>query len=477
METELSPVMSPTILTLFGVTGDLSARLVIPALFDLFQKNLLPENLSVLGFARSEWTDGDLQSHVIDSIKINRKWVDESLAETFSQHFSYVIGNANEVDTFIALKKKIVAIEDSWGICSNKLFYFSVSPSLFKNIAQNLAAVGLNIPCSTVTGWTRLLIEKPFGSNLQTAKELDSFLLKSYKEEQIFRIDHYLDKEVNQNIIAFRFSNSIFEPSWDNKHIESIHIRLLESAGVENRGAFFDSVGALRDVGANHLLQVLSLLTMDRPESLQAHDLRNKRMELFKHISVLSEEEIVQFTKRGQYVGFRDIDGVAHDSQTETYFKLQLNLKDRRWENIPIIIEAGKRMGTARKGAVVTYKHPDPCLCPVEMGHLKNRVTFSLSEPEGISISFMAKPPSLKYTLTDELFSFNIHDVYDEKLHINEYEQVLLDCFTGDQSRFVSTGEIESMWKIIDPIIDAWNNDVVPLHLYNPDSDEILNEG
>jgi 6-phosphogluconate dehydrogenase len=292
-----------------------------------------------------------------------------------------------------------------------------------------------------------------------------------FREEQIYRIDHYLAKEALQNILTFRFANDIFENVWSSEYIERIDIRGWETLGVESRGNFYDGIGALRDVGQNHLLQMLALITMDHPGSLSSEAIRRARFDLVQQLRLPNETHVRQRTFRAQYEGYQTIAGVQPDSKTETYFKAEVGLVHPKWRGVPVMIEWGKRMGEVKKDIVVTFKHVTPCLCPPE-GHRQNTVTFSLEPEEKISVSLWAKQPGLSYQMAPKSLEFSLRGTEQRTQYVEEYEKLLLDAVQGDQTLFVSTEEVRAMWQAVDPIVEAWQKDVVPLAMYKPDTNE-----
>lgn len=462
----------PTVLVIFGATGDLMVKKIVPALYHLYEKQKLPKMFKVFGVARRPLTDQEFHEHIGQilrehpDVKTNKDDVDK-----FFNYFSYHQGNFDVSSDYKSLAKILGRVDNEWKVCSNKLFYLAVPPDATKPIFKHLAASGLTIPCGPNEGWTRVIVEKPFGENQKTAEELDMLLGKLFKEEQIYRIDHYLAKEMLQNILNFRFSNTLFEQSWNNKFIEKIEIRLLESIGVEGRGGFYDGVGALRDVGQNHLLQMLALITMEDPGNLEAETVRRLRAQVLNSLRVFTSREIKNYTFRGQYKGYREIKGVVTNSKTETYFKVLAFLDSTRWQGVPIILESGKRLEKSKE-IVVTFKHPSPCLCPPGK-HFKNTVTFSLEPKEAITIDFLSKTPGLTHAIEKRSFDFTIRDLENKSQYVEEYEKLLLDCINGNQLLFLSTEEVKTTWNYIDPIINAWKKDQVPLVMYQPDNDEV----
>jgi glucose-6-phosphate 1-dehydrogenase len=276
--------------------------------------------------------------------------------EKFLQRFVFQQGDFERQSDYVALAERLGATDSEWKACSNKLFYLAVPPDFLKTIVNHLATSELTKPCSPEEGWTRVLVEKPFGRDLTTAEKLDELLGKLFKEEQIYRIDHYLAKEMLQNILTFRFSNNLFEKIWNNQFIEQIEIKLWETLGVELRGPFYDGVGALRDMGQNHIMQMLALVTMERPSSFTATAIRDQRVAILKTLPELSKKEVAENTLRAQYDGYQTIKGVSPTSTTETYFKVKTELTSPRWKGVPIIMESGKRMGEKKKEIIITIR-------------------------------------------------------------------------------------------------------------------------
>ncbi len=463
----------PTILVIFGATGDLMRKKLAPALFHLQQKGKLPEHFKIVAFSRRDFDDHVYREYLAEILQKHHN----IKPENFSSHlglYTYVKGDFTERGSYQGLAGKLKGIDAGWGLCSNKLFYLAVAPEMYRTIFNELASSGLTEPCSPEEGWSRIIVEKPFGKDFTTAQKLDELLGKLFREVQIYRIDHYLAKEMLQNILAFRFSNNLFEKNWSNEAIERIDIKLWEKLGVEERGVFYDSIGALRDVGQNHLLQMLALVTMELPPGVSAPAVREKRAQILARMRSPSLSAIKESSVRAQYIGYRSIKGVNPDSATETYFRVVANLETARWRGVPIVIESGKRLGKAKKEIVVTFKHPTPCLCLGE--HHQNKVVFALEPEEKISIHFWSKKPGLETTFEGRTFDFLLRGSGQRVQYVEEYEKLLLDCIAGDQTLFISTEEVRAMWKFIDPIIRAWKRGVIPLKEYQPDTDIITEE-
>ncbi len=460
--------LNPTILVIFGITGDLSRQKLIPALFHLHRKGMLPKLFQIIGFSRQELTDADLRVRVKEIVGALSK-DDVAMLESFLQLFTYRQGFFNRKQGYAKLAEYLGRTDDAWKICSNKLFYLAVPPQYYPKIFTNLASTGLTEPCSPEEGWTRVIVEKPFGKNLRTAQGIDERLGKLFNEEQIYRIDHYLGKETVQNILAFRFSNSFLEPAWDRNSIESIHVRLWEEIGVDRRGEFYDGVGALRDVGQNHLLQMLALFTMERPKNFSAEEVRRGRYEALRALKIIPLKEIPLQTVRAQYEAYETTKGVKSNSKTETYFKITASLQSPRFKGVPIYLEAGKKMPEAKAEIVVVFKPRSPYLCnTLDGSRCANVLRYKIQPDEGVSLSFWVKRPGSDMAVEEKDFSFNYRASYDKHLFIEPYEKLILDTIQGNQTLFVSTDEIKASWRFIDPIVRAWKKNLAPLSIYAP---------
>lgn len=476
MESQQKERNIPTIFIIFGATGDLMEKKIIPSLYHLYSKGRLPKLFKIIGVSRREWESKQFQEFVREKLitHLSRKKIKSEDLSHFLSYFIYRQGNFDEYESYRKLAELLGRSDNEWRVCSNKLFYLAVPPQLYKKIFEHLHSSGLTIPCSPEEGYTRVLVEKPFGHDLKTAEELDALLGKLFKEEQLYRIDHYLAKEMLQSILSFRFANDLFERRWNKDFIEKIEVCLNESIGIEGRGGYYDGIGALKDVGQNHLLQMLSLVTMDRPLTLQTEEVRAKRAEVLSHLVIPNTDYVKRFTFRGQYKGYRQESGVNPISQTETYFKVLAYLDTPSWRGVPIVLEGGKKL-PRKKEIVVTFKHSTPCLCPAGE-HLKNKITFSLEPKEEIAVEFWVKKPGLEYSLQKRTLNYLYRDARRKVQYIEEYEKLLLDCIAGNQLLFVSTDEVKYMWKLIDPIISAWSKNAVPLHMYEGGKKKILVE-
>lgn len=444
----------PTIFVIFGITGDLMKKKILLSLYSLYIKGLLPQRFQVVGFARKPYTDDTIREYLKEIMNINNMPHVQKYDE-FLEHFFYVQGDFDTEESYTKLAAVLGRVDDEWKICTNKLFYLAVPPKNYWDILNYLHSSDLTIPCSPEEGWTRVILEKPFGTDLKGAEELDALLGQLFKEEQIYRVDHYLAKETVRNILAFRFSNSLLTPAWNKDNIEKIEIKLLEGNTVGTRGEFYDKVGALRDVGQNHVLQMLALFTMDNPGAFNAEQIRAKRSEALSKLRIFSKEEVIQNTARGQYVGYKQEKGISEQSTTETYFKLKACIDNEKFKGVPIYLESGKGFTTSHTEIIVTFKHPHPCLCPKDE-HFQNTLHYYIQPEEKFTISFLVKKPGYEYSIIKKYFEFDYGKLYEEGEFIEAYEQLLLDIVKGDQTLFVSTEEIMSQWRFIEPIEKAW---------------------
>jgi glucose-6-phosphate 1-dehydrogenase len=457
---------APTQIVIFGGSGDLSQRKLLPALFDLFQKNLLPDQFSVIGLARSSRSDDDFRALAQAAIVAAAPGVDEASVANFCEHLTYLAGSFDDLETYTILTKQLQDCETDWGETGNCLFYLAVPPQYYETIFTNLH----EIVASDKVGerWARLLVEKPFGKDLETAQTLDRLLSDLFSEEQIYRIDHYLAKEAVQNVLAFRFSNQLFAAAWDNNAIEAVHITMHETMDIGSRGELYDGLGALRDVGQNHLLQLLALTAMRCPGTLSAADISARRAEVLQSLKPLTNitkqcADIV----RGQYAGFTDASGVSPDSTTETYFQLRAELNLPEWKGVPFYLSAGKALHQNHVSIRVIFKDTDTGPYHKASSHTApNEVLLTISPEQEMSVTVNAKAPGLALTLEQRTLHFTCNAPDTEIT--NSYEKILIDCIYGDKTLFASTEEVLAAWRFISPILTAWEQ--VPLQSYKPGS-------
>ena len=451
----------PTQIVILGGSGDLAKRKLIPALIDLYTHNKLPEVFSIIGLARTPRTNEEYRAFVADSLQKHGHGHSSEQIESFCAHFSYVSGSFDEKESYGALTKTIASFEEEQSVCTNKLFYLAVPPEYYETIFKNIHTSGLAKICAD-ENWSRILVEKPFGNDLQTAQKLDKTLGSLFKEDQIFRIDHYLAKEAVQNILSFRFANTLMRSPWNNQHIKQVSIKMHESIDIQNRGNFYDAIGALRDVGQNHLLQLLALVAMDEPTTFTPADIRKERAKVLSNLIPITKKTVSTQVTRGQYEGYLDTEGVSSDSTTETFFSFTAYLKNKKWAGVPFYIEAGKSM--PERSVVIEILFKDVASGPFETqtcNTVENKVTLTLSPEQAMHITINAKKPGHGYQLESRTLSFTCDKEGEE---IDAYEKVLLDCIEGDHTLFTKTDEVLASWKFITSILQNWND--VPLQTY-----------
>ena len=444
----------PTVFVILGVTGDLVKKKILRALYHLYRKNRLPKKFLVYGFSRREFDDQMLRNYLHEIMK-NNNFKEPAKYDLFLNAFHYVKGDFLQIDAYSELAKTLGNVDGEWKICSNKLFYLAVPPSAYSSIITNLHNSGLTVPCSPEEGWTRVILEKPFGTDLKTAIDLDTQLGKLFKEEQIYRVDHYLAKETVKNILVFRFSNTFLTPAWNKKYIEKIEVKLLEKIDIAGRGAFYDKVGALRDVGQNHMLQLLGLFIMDNPNKFTAEDIKKKRSEALASLQIMKEEEVVVNTSRAQYEGYKSEKGVFDNSKTETWFRIEARSNLPDFEGVPLVLESGKSRECDKTEVVVTFRETPLCLYEIE-NEQKNTFHYHIRPDEKITMKFFAKKPGYKTEIAEHELGFDYKKAYSKDLFVDDYESLLFDIIHGDQTIFVSTKEILSEWRFIEPILKSW---------------------
>jgi glucose-6-phosphate 1-dehydrogenase len=452
------------LLVIFGATGDLTRRKLVPALYDLACVGCTSHNFDVLGIGRTNLTDDEFRSRLREGAatsKDTRNFTDDGW-EDFARRLHYLVGNANQRDFYPHLEAKIEEMQKN-GASKNIMFYVSTPASLAPPIVEGLGSVGLS---DNSQGWTRIILEKPFGRDLKSAHELNEIVAQVFDESSVYRIDHYLGKETVQNIIMFRFGNSMFEPVWNRNYIEYIEITAAEKLGVENRGAFYEETGALRDMVANHMLQLLMLTAMEPPVSFDANAVRGHKVEVLRAISPMTKDEVAKCTVRGQYgpgqidgksvPGYRQEPGVNPNSLTETYAAVEFHIDNWRWAGVPFYVRAGKRLANQLTEIAVHFKRTPQALFsrnPRDVHH--NVITMRIQPNEGISLSFGAKQPGLQMHAIRVNMDFSYRDAFGAETPA-AYETLLLDAMRGDPTLFTRRDEVEAEWRIITPIEEAW---------------------
>lgn len=459
---------------IFGASGDLNKRKLVPSLYALFVQGLLPEKFAVLGVSRTPFTDEAHRAAMKADIHKYKEVEDASQIDAFLQKIYYVAVQVNDEAAYPAFKQQLEDLRTKEEIGGNTVFYLSTPPTSYGIIPKHLASVGLN---KQKDGWKRLIIEKPFGYDLKSALKLKKILLKDWNEDQLYRIDHYLGKETVQNLLVTRFSNGIFEPLWNRNYIHRVEITAAESLGVEQRGGYYETAGALRDMVQNHLLQVAAIAAMEPPSSLEPIAIRNEVLKVFQSLRPIQQEDVHTQAIRGQYVtstikgekipGYREEEGVSPNSVTETYAALKFYIDNWRWGGVPFYIRTGKRLPTRVTEVVVHFK-PTPhfLFSTGEGANACNQLVIRIQPDEGILMKFGMKTPGAGFDVQRVNMDFHYADLTNQRIP-SAYERLLYDTMKGDATLFARTEEVIEAWKFLSPVLDAWTNDKsVPLHGY-----------
>lgn len=459
----------PHILIIFGASGDLTKRKLIPSLYNLEKQNLLPENFIVLGVGRSTLTDHSFRMKMQEALYLYAGQNQENIQKhsKFFTRIHYLSMNTTDLTAFGKLTARIEELDREFGTRGNIIFYLATPPGLYIPLVQSLGNERLNI--GQANSWKRIVIEKPFGSDLESSRDLSRQLLSIFNEDQIFRIDHYLGKETVQNIMVTRFSNAIFEPLWNRNYIHHIEITSAEHIGVENRGGYYEQAGALRDMLQNHLLQLVALVAMEPPVWADSRSIRNEVLKVFESLQPLSPEYLQNAVIRGQYTessiegdkvpGYRQEQGVNPESRIETFVAVKFFIENWRWNNVPFYVRTGKRLPT-RVTEIVIHFQPAPhhifCRLP---GILEdyNQLIIRIQPDEGLLLKFGMKIPGAGYKVQNVNMDFHYKSLADTFLP-DAYERLLLDCMVGDSTLYARGDAVECSWKFVNPILDYWKN-------------------
>ena len=440
-------------IVIFGASGDLTSRKLVPALFRLFCKKRLPEETKIVGVARSPMADQEFRTRLAGAVQefAREDWQPGRWGE-FAARLFYVPADASTAKGVERLQEWFKKNERPEG--SRRLYYLAVAPELYPLIVTRLGEAGMS---REENGWRRLVIEKPFGRDLASARELNAILHAHFQEKQIYRIDHYLGKETVQNILVFRFANTLFEPVWNYQYIDHVQITVAESVTVGNRGAYYDKAGVLRDMFQNHLLQVLSLVGMEAPSRYAADPLRNEKVKVLDAIPVFTKEEAVRHVVHGQYAGYHKEPGVAAGSRTPTFAAVRLNIDNWRWRGVPFFLRSGKGLKDRYSDVVIQFRCPPHLMFPLPAGtQLEcNRLRLSIQPEESIRLRFQTKVPDQNMALAPAELDFNYQQRYPDKVLPDAYERLIQDALNGDATLFMRSDEIERAWEIMDPLIAA----------------------
>jgi glucose-6-phosphate 1-dehydrogenase len=463
----LERVPDPGIFVLFGATGDLAHRKVVPALFQLWRTHLLPHEFSIVAVGRRAYTDAAFREELKGALdKYSRvQPVDQETWDDLAERIVYHRGDFNDPNTYSALAERLDELDEDKGTRGNRLYYLATQPSAFPEIVQHLGKVGLDHERND-GGWRRVVIEKPFGHDLDSAVRLNREVGKVFRERQVYRIDHYLGKETVRNLLVFRFGNGIFEPIWNRRHIDHVQITVAESIGIENRGSFYEETGASRDFLQNHLLQLLSLVAMEPPATFEADALRDEKVKVIRAVTDLSPEQVLTDVIRGQYGpgwvgakpvhGYRDEPEVDPQSETETFIAARLTIDDWRWSGVPFYLRMGKRLPKRATEIAIQFKEvPHQLFKDSATDPEANLLAMRIQPDEGIMLRFGAKVPGLGIDVRNVTMDFTYGSAFQVDSP-DAYETLILDVLLGDASLFTRADEVEEAWGIVDPIIATW---------------------
>jgi glucose-6-phosphate 1-dehydrogenase len=465
----------PAIMVIMGATGDLTHRKLMPSLYNLAVNHLLPHGFSVVGFSRSDKAHEDFRADMREAVdKFSRMApVDSKVWDSFAEGLFFEQADFGDPNSYKKLGELLSKIDEERGTHGNRVFYLATPPTVFGQIAEMLGKSGLVTESANGDHWTRIVIEKPFGRDLQSAEQLNKQLLSVFREDQVYRIDHYLGKETVQNLLVFRFANGLFEPIWNRNYVDNVQITAAEDLGIDRRGGYYETAGALRDMVQSHMMQLLTLTAMDPPVALDANAVRDEKVKVLRAVKPLSEEMVRCNVVRGQYgpgwvggqqvEGYRQEAGVAPDSITETFVALKLEVDNWRWAGTPFFLRTGKRLPkreteisiTFKRAPLALFQHLDPdAMTP-------NVLTIRIQPNEGISLKVVAKVPGQGYDLQPVFMDFMYGSSFG-KQSPDAYERLLLDVLLGDSTLFTRRDEVEASWSIITGILDAWQRIPAP---------------
>jgi glucose-6-phosphate 1-dehydrogenase len=473
------PPVAPASLVIFGATGDLARRKLLPALYNLAHDGVLPGNFHVIGVARRERSDEEFADECLDAIRrFSRRPPDPEVLEVLRANIRYVSGTFDDASVYGQLSELLDGFEAEAGEELNRLFYLSTSPDFFPVIVKELGTAKLDHHDRVAV---RVVIEKPFGTSLQEARELNATVLSIFEESQVFRIDHYLGKETVQNMLAFRFANGMFEPLWNRNYIDSVQITAAEDIGIGSRAEYYDHAGALRDLIQNHMLQLLCHVAMEPPASFTAEDVRNEKVKVLHAIPQPSPQDVLEMAVRAQYSaghaggedvpGYLEEEGVPSDSHTETYAALRLEVDNWRWAGVPFYLRTGKRLARKITEIAVTLK-PVPHLAFSQDGSLgvrPNQLVLTLQPNEGVSLSLGAKIPGTRMIIRPVKMEFQYGSSFLSQSP-EAYERLIADVMRGDATLFTRNDEVEAQWRVCDPIVTTWGASSDPLPQYKAGS-------
>jgi len=452
-----APQLEPAVIVIFGVTGDLAQRYLLPALYHLIKEGLLHDKTEIIGTSRREITTEEMLSDTKLCASEPNGVCDPAALQKMRDRFRMVRLDPTDNKDYAELLRTMNGLEDTEGVCMNRLYYLSIPPQVYGPVIRHMSTEGLNGSCQHGNAGSRLLIEKPFGYDATSARELIETMSHGFSEEQVFRIDHYLAKETVQNILTFRFQNPIFEALWNREHIERIEVSASEAIGIEGRAQFYEPLGALRDFIQSHLLQLLAVVTMDRPEAMDSQHIHASKQALLQRIQAVPAGLVKNHAVRGQYAGYRD-EVSNPGSMTETFAGLRLFIDSPRWGGVPLVLWTGKKLAEKRTEVAVRFKS--------RAQETTNYLRMRIQPNEGIELDLVAKKPGFDTELQPTAMDFSYQQNFGGHSHPDAYERVLVDAVRGDRTLFATGEEVMQAWRIVQPALDAWSRPEATLDEY-----------
>lgn len=456
------PKLEPSIIVIFGVTGDLSQRYLLPALYHLVKDGLLHEKTEIIGVSRRHIDPAELLNDTTLCSQEEDGICDPQALQKMREHFHMVQLDPSNGEDYARLLKTMNEYEDTEGVCMNRLYYLSIPPQVYGPVIKHMEAEELNTGCQHHVAESRILIEKPFGYDTKSAQVLIEELTHGFREEQTYRIDHYLAKETVQNILTFRFENPIFETLWNRNHISSIEVSASEKIGIEGRAQFYEPLGALRDFIQSHLLQLLAIVTMDRPAAMDSQNIHASKQAVLRQVRAVAADKINEDAVRGQYENYRQ-EVNNPNSRTETFAGIRLSVNSERWQNVPMTLWTGKQLAEKRTEVTVCFKGQD--------GEAANYLRMRIQPNEGIELDLLAKKPGFDNELQPAAMDFSYRNNFGSHEHPDAYERVLVDAVRGDRTLFATGEEVMQAWRIVQPVLDAWSRSAQGPDTYKGGSD------
>lgn len=465
--------ISDQMLVIFGASGDLTGRKLLPSLFELYVRDLLPERFCILGASRTDYSDESYRAteraRILDALK--DKQPDETKLDEFLKQVFYVAFDSTDSKEYYKLKDRIHELQQQKGLPDKIIYYLATPPLMYELIPTCLKENGMNVP-ETEEGWRRIIVEKPFGTSLESAQKLNKHLCEIFEEGEIYRIDHYLGKETVQNILVLRFSNGIFEPLWNRNYIDSIEITATETLGVENRGKYYEGAGALRDMIQNHLMQLMAFTAMESPSVFEPEPIRDEIVKVFRALRPYTPAEMDKWIVRGQYIGYRKEKNVSPESDTDTYVAMKMFIDNWRWSNVPFYIVTGKKLPEKTSEIIINFKSTPHQLFEGQCsGRSCNKLIIRIQPDEGITLKFGLKMPGAGFTVKQVGMDFRYSSLSTGYLP-DAYERLLLDAMLGDSTLYARSDALEASWRLIDPILRHWKEEGSKnLFFYEPGQD------